>query len=218
MLRFQCLVLDHDDTVFRSSLTVNYPGIRLAMEQLRPKISFTAAQYAAWNFSPGFQALMDDLWKLTPDEQNWLYDQWLQYAMGHMPPVFAGFDQLLRRYRNAGGKIAVASHSSRENILRDYQTQIGFEPDLIFGWDLPEEQRKPHPYPLEESMRRFSLAPGQLLMVDDLKPGLDMARACGVPFAGAGWGHDAPEIETYLRQNGDYYFKTVDALEQFLFG
>ena len=55
-------------------------------------------------------------------------------------------------------------------------------------------------------------------MVDDLKPGLDMARACGVPFAGAGWGHDAPEIETYLRQNGDYYFKTVDALEQFLFG
>lgn len=218
MLKFQCLVLDHDDTVVRSTATVNYPGIRLAMQQLRPELSFTAEQYAAWNFSPGFQSLLSDIWKLTPEEQAWAYDQWLQYAMVHMPPIFGGFDRLLQRHHEEGGKIAVISHSSRDNILRDYRSQIGLEPDLIFGWDLPAEHRKPHPYPLEETMRRLSLPPEQLLMVDDLKPGLDMARACGVLFTGAGWGNDLPQVEAYLRANSDYYFKTVDAFEEFLFG
>ena len=67
-------------------------------------------------------------------------------------------------------------------------------------------------------MRRLSLPPEQLLLVDDLKPGLDMARACGVLFTGAGWGNDLPQVEAYLRANSDYYFKTVDAFEEFLFG
>ncbi len=218
MLKFQCLALDHDDTVVRSTPTVNYPAVRRAAAQLRPGLDFTLEQFALWNFSPGFQALMDDIWQLTPQEQDWLYRQWLQYAMQHMPPLYPGFDRLLRRHRALGGRLVVISHSCRENILRDYREQLGFEPDLIFGWELPEDQRKPHPYPLLETMRRLRLPPQQILMVDDLRPGCDMAAACGVPFAGAGWSHDLPEIESYLRRNGTFYFKTADALEQFLFG
>lgn len=65
-------------------------------------------------------------------------------------------------------------------------------------------------------MAEFQLAPDQLLMLDDLKPGYDMCRAAGVPFAAAGWANDIPEIEGYMRRNCDYYFKTVAAFGNFL--
>ena len=86
----------------------------------------------------------------------------------------------------------------------------------VYGWDLPEEQRKPHPWPLEQLMRRFSLERGELLMIDDLKPGFDMARACGVDFAGVGWANDIPQIEEYMRENCSLYFKTVEELASWL--
>jgi phosphoglycolate phosphatase/pyrophosphatase PpaX len=54
-------------------------------------------------------------------------------------------------------------------------------------------------------------------MLDDLKPGYDMARACGVPFAAAGWANDIPEIEGFMRHNCDLYFKTVEAFGRYLF-
>ena len=217
-MNYQCLILDHDDTVVRSTPTVNFPAVQAAMTKLRPEIHFTQEQFALWNFAPGFQALMDEIWKLEPEEQIWLYDQWLQYTMAHMPPLYDGMEQLLRRFRAAGGKISVISHSCKENILRDYENLLGFLPDLVFGWELPEEQRKPHPYPVLETLRRLELSREQALVVDDLRPGCDMANACGVDFAGAGWSHQQPEIETYLRAHGTVYCRTVADLERFLFG
>ena len=55
-------------------------------------------------------------------------------------------------------------------------------------------------------------------MVDDMKGGYDMAKACGVPFACAGWSHDLPEIRDYMKQNCDIYFETVDDFKKYLFG
>ena len=37
-----------------------------------------------------------------------------------------------------------------------------------------------------------------------------MARAAGADFAAAGWANDIPEIEDFMRENCDYYLKTVD--------
>ena len=67
-------------------------------------------------------------------------------------------------------------------------------------------------------MRLYDLRPDELLMVDDLKPGYDMAHACGVPFACAGWSHDDPEIRAFLRRFSDFYLEAVQALEPLLFG
>ena len=65
-------------------------------------------------------------------------------------------------------------------------------------------------------MRRLELHPEELLMIDDLKPGYDMARACGVDFAAAGWANDIPQIEDFMRRNCEHYFKTVEELDAFL--
>ena len=55
------------------------------------------------------------------------------------------------------------------------------------------------------------------LVVDDLKPGYDMAKAAGVPFAAAGWANDIPQIESFMRANCGKYFKKVEELKQYLF-
>jgi len=43
--------------------------------------------------------------------------------------------------------------SAHDTILRDYRTHFGLEPDALFGWDIPEEYRKPHPYALQQILK-----------------------------------------------------------------
>ena len=65
-------------------------------------------------------------------------------------------------------------------------------------------------------MERFNLEASELLMIDDLKPGYDMAVACGVDFAAVGWASDIAPIEAFMRKNSRLYFKTVDELANYL--
>ena len=101
--------------------------------------------------------------------------------------------------------------------MRDYGENELPLPDQVYGWEYPSEQRKPSPWPLRDLMVKFDLQPEEMIVIDDLKPGYDMAQAAGVPFAGAGWANDIPEIETFMRKNCDRYFKTIAALKDFLF-
>jgi len=217
MLRYPCLALDHDDTVVRSGPTVNLPPMQEALRRLRPGVTLTDEQFSRYSFSPGFQTLLNDIWRFTPAEKADFYRTWLDYVMTHVPPAWEGFGAFFRRYRAEGGKISVISHSSRENIERDYARLFGFQPDLIFGWDQPEERRKPSPWPVLETARRFRLRPDEILVVDDLKPGCDMARAAGAAFGAAGWAHRIPEIERWMRAHADCYFRSVSELSDYLF-
>ena len=53
-------------------------------------------------------------------------------------------------------------------------------------------------------------------MIDDLKPGFDMAKAAGIDFAAAGWAYDVPEIEAFMRENSSLYFRSVQELSDYL--
>ena len=142
---------------------------------------------------------------------------WNEYVQHHVPEAYPGIREIIEEQKRRGGKVCVVSHSFSENIRRDYRENGLPEPDLIFGWESPPEQRKPSPWPLEQIMRVFGYRPGDLLVVDDLKPGYDMAKAAGVPFAAAGWANDIGKIETFMRKNCGLYFKTVEELRKYLF-
>ena len=95
---------------------------------------------------------------------------------------------------------------------------FGISPDDIYGWDLPQEQRKPNPYPLAQIMTKHRLEPSQLLVVDDMLPGVEMARKAGVPVAFAGWSKtEAPSIAAKTQILCDYAFYSPKDLEAFLF-
>ncbi len=217
MLRYKCLVLDHDDTVMDSTRHVHWPAFLGAMDQMRPGVTISLEDYFRVNFEPGFVEYCRQALHFTEADFQQELGIWQSYVDKRIPEVFPAVARIIRRQKEAGGYVCVASHSLAKNILRDYRANGLPDPDLIFGWDLPHEQRKPAPYSLEQIMRQLQLRPEELLMVDDLKPGYLMAKACGVDFAAAGWAYEIPEIEDFMRQNCDRYFKTAEELEQYLF-
>lgn len=217
-MKYPCLVVDHDDTVVNSTATVHYPCFVEYMAQYHPEVSYTLNEYIKDNFDPGVYALFHDIIGMSIEEMEHEQNYWNAYVKNHVPQAFGGMRELLCRHKAEGGRLCVVSHSYTENILRDWRENGLPEPDMVFGWESPRHERKPNPFPLEEIMRRFGFRPGQLLMLDDLKPGYDMAKSCGVPFAAAGWAYDIPEIERFMRDNCGQYFKTVAEFESFLFG
>lgn len=216
-MKFACLVLDHDDTVVNSTATVHYPSFVAFLKQYRPDLPVCSLeQYFQKNFHSGPLGFFRDELGLSEAELQQEHVFWDAYVQNHIPCVYAGMRELLWAHKQQGGHICVVSHSMSHNIRRDYRENDLPEPELVFGWEAPEELRKPNPYPLQRIMQELNLRPDQLLMVDDLKPGYDMAKAAGVPFAAAGWSNDIPMIETFMRQNSDYYFKTIQSLREFL--
>ena len=126
-----CLVLDHDDTVVASTPTIHYPAFLDAMKLLRPEVNWSLHEYVLYNFEPGFEAICREMLHLTDEEMLVEQKVWKQWTSTHVPPMFPGMAELLRRYRDAGGILCVASHSSEEMIRRDYRVHCGFEPREI---------------------------------------------------------------------------------------
>lgn len=216
-MKYPCLVVDHDDTVVNSTATVHYPSFVEYASIYHPDAHYTLEDYFKYNFDPGVVAFFRDMVGMTHEDMLREQDYWNAYVKCHVPRSYYGMRELLARHKELGGVLCVVSHSYSDNILRDYRENGLPEPDMVFGWERPLEERKPNPYPLEEIMRRFGFSRSELLMLDDLKPGYDMARRCGVDFAAAGWANDIPEIETFMRANCDNYFKTIPELSAFLF-
>lgn len=217
-MKYRCLVLDHDDTVVKSTPDIHYPSFVEAMKVLRPHMKpLLFEEFVSYCFHPGFSPLCRDIMKFTDEEQEYQYKVWKNYTKTKIPEFYSGIPELIMEYKRQNGIICVVSHSESEQIKRDYMINCKLQPDLIFGWELEEHMRKPNPYPLIEIMKRFDLKNSEILVVDDLKPGLDMARSCGIAFAGAGWSHVIPEIRDYMKLNSDYYFSSVDSFKEFIF-
>ena len=217
MMKYPCLVLDHDDTTVNSTATVHYPCFVEYMAKYFPRVKLTLEEYFVYNFDPGVVELFTKICGMTWDEMLEEEAYWKEYVKHHVPKAYDGVREILQEQRKQGGKICVVSHSFAENILRDYRENDLPAPDLIFGWDYPPAQRKPAVWPLEQIMKTFGYGPDELLVVDDLKPGYDMAKAAGVPFAAAGWANNIQRIETFMRKNCGLYFKTVEELRKHLF-
>ena len=218
MLKYPCLVLDHDDTVVQSEATVNYPFFAYIRDKFRPGTTVTREEYVHGCCNVGFADMCRQKYGFTEQELVDEYAGWQEYIKDHIPAPFPGIERIIRRQKEEGGLVCVVSHSSVTNITRDYQTHFGMLPDDIFGWDYPEHQRKPNPWPLEQIMEKYNLKPQQLLVVDDLKPAWEMASKVNVPIAFAAWGReDYPQIVADMTRLCNYTFHSPKDLEKFLF-
>lgn len=217
-MKYRCLVLDHDDTVVRSAETVNYPALLENLKVRHPDRYISFEDFVRYCFRYNFTGMCRNCLSLTDEEIAEQFEFWKVYVRTHIPPAFDGFGPLLQRFRAKGGIICVSSHSSVENIARDYERNFGLQPDAVYAWELGETLRKPHPYTLCDIIRRFELQPHEILMVDDMKNGFDMAKSCCVPFAFAGWSMVLPEIGKFMHENSDHYLDSVSELEKLLFG
>lgn len=219
MLKYPCLVLDHDDTVVQTEKTIGYPYFCYILDQFRPGQTISFSDYVHDCHDYGFAEMCRRRWQFTEEEQRQEYAGWMEYVMTHIPDVFPGIGEVIRKQKSAGGLVCVVSHSSVQNITRDYQEHFGIQPDAIYGWDYPENQRKPNPFPLEDIMRRFHLKPEEMLVVDDMKLACKMAQPLGVDVAFAAWGkQEFPELSDEMTNLCRYTFNTPMELDRFLFG
>lgn len=217
MLRYKCLAFDHDDTVVDSSRNVHYPSYVEFMKIHRPDKIVTLEEYIRYNFTPGVAAFFRDICGLTEEELEEEHDFWVEYTKDHVSEAFPGIKEIMERQKKEGGYIAVISHSYVHNIQKDFAHNNLPVPDAIWGWSQDPTKRKPSPYPMEEVMKELYLKRDEILVIDDLKPGLDMTRATGVSFAAAGWSYQIEENVSYMKSHADYYLKSIQELEAICF-
>ena len=219
MLKYPCLVLDHDDTVVQSELTVNFPYFLLTLDSFRPGATISAEEYADGCYRMGFANMCRQRFSFTEQEILEEYMGWKEYIKTHIPDPFPGIGDVIRKQKALGGKVCVVSHSCNENITRDYRTHFGILPDDIFGWELPEELRKPNDYALKAIMDKYGFSPREMLVVDDMKLAYTMAKKQQVPIAFAAWGRkNCPAICEEMRRICDFSFDTPQEFGKFLFG
>lgn len=218
MLKFPCLVLDHDETVVQTEQNMGYPFFCKILEEFRPGDAVSLQDYVYDCYHIGFVEMCRKRFSFTPEELRDEHRRWDEYSMHHIPEPYPGIHRVIQKQKALGGLICVVSHSHRDIILRDYQAHFGIVPDAVYGFELPPEKRKPAPYPLLDIMEKFSLQPEDILVVDDAKLACRMADPLGVKVAFPGWSKIGFEIITReMTQDCSYAFTTPKELEEFLF-
>ena len=93
-------------------------------------------------------------------------------------------------------------------VNRDF----GFDPDGVETVSI-NDLRSIH-YGVRST--ELGLRPEQLVVIDDLKPGKDMADRAGVDFIAAGWTHTVPHIIETMQRICPHYCRTVAELAALL--
>jgi phosphoglycolate phosphatase-like HAD superfamily hydrolase len=220
-IRYKCLILDHDDTAVDSTASIHYPAHVEVMKQIRPNEEPVSLE--GWfrkNFDPGIMEFLKDELKFSEKELQKEYDIWREYATQKIPKFYPGFITLLNKFQQSGGIITVVSHSEVDVIQKHYANKAfnGAKlPDLVFGWDMDAERRKPSIYPVNQILKTYKLQPHEALIIDDLKPAVVMAKNSGIPIAAVGWAHQIPIIQDYMKTNCNFYLESISELENLIF-
>ena len=215
-MKYKCLIFDHDDTAVNSTATIHWPCFVEYLKEYFPGKTISLQDYFVKNFHPGFIEMCREDFGLTDQDLDVEVRYWQDYVKNHIPKAYPGIREIMERQKAEGGLVTVISHSYDYYILRDYEANGLPAPDAVYGWEVPPERRKPKPWAVYEIMKRFGLKASEILMIDDLKPGFDMAKAAGIDFAAAGWAYDVPEIEAFMRENSSLYFRSVQELSDYL--
>ena len=219
-LKYRCLILDHDDTAVDSTAVIHYPAHVEVMRRIRPDIEPVSLEdWFRKNFDPGIMRFLKSDLAFTEAEMEVEFSIWREYNLKLIPRFFPGFIDLLQEYKKRGGIVTVVSHSEVDIIENHYQSLDkgnAFRPDAVFGWSDEESKRKPSPYPVNQILSKFGLEQEDALIIDDLKPGVEMAKSAGVAVAAAGWAHQIPEIKSFMEKNCRYYFAEIGNFASFI--
>ncbi len=189
-MKYKCLVLDHDDTVVNSSQSIHYPAFLHTLKTLRPLVEpLTFQDFNHYCFVYGFNHLCRFRYAFNEAEIQIEYKIWKSYTENRQAKPFDGWKDLLIKFKNMGGKVVVVSYSESKEIIRDYQDHFGFGPDLIFAHDHGPEKLKPHAFPIYQVIEKLNVLREEILVIDDMPVGYEMAKNANVDFIWAQWAY-----------------------------
>jgi len=207
---WRVLFLDHDDTAVASTASIHHPAHCETVRVLRPDLTpVSIDEWFELNHNPGIGEYLKSLF--SPEQQKEEHRIWLQrMEEAGCPPFYDGFLDILERFQAAGGKLVVVSHSPSAVIEGHYAT-TRVKPDLVYGWDQDEAKRKPAPFPVHDALAKLGYSKEQAVMLDDLSPGIKMAKAAGIPSIHAAWAYSVPSIDAYMKVETEAQCATVEA-------
>ncbi len=213
-MRYRLLLIDHDDTAVDSTAVVHYPAHLEALRVLRPGVPApTIEEWWMANFEPGIMEHlvhglgMDEAGARSASSRSGARSP--RAGCRRSSPACASC--WLISARGAAGSRSSRTRSGRTSsgTTRSRATRRS-TPDLVFGWEHDPARRKPDPWPVREALSRLGVPPAEALVLDDLRPGVLMARAAGVDAAARGMGSpgaahprvDAGKLPRRLRHGG----------------
>ena len=107
--------------------------------------------------------------------------------------LYPGVLEGLRRFREQGHQLAVATGKGRQGLDRVLASQ-GLTDFFDVTRCADEAASKPHPQMIEEILAHCEVGPEQALMVGDSVFDLEMARRAGVDSVAVGYGAQAFEV------------------------
>lgn len=113
--------------------------------------------------------------------------------LGRMP----GFTELFEWIKQQGLKTAVVTNAPRANaefMLQVLDLETAFDQVVIAG-ELPRS--KPDPMPYQTVLICFGIAPGEAIVFEDSKTGIQAAVAARVPTIGVASTHSPEVLESY---------------------
>lgn len=219
ILKRKALVLDHDDTVVASTVTVHYPAFVKAIKTLRPVIEpISLHDFQTINLNPGLMDYYKIDLSMSPEEIDQEYRIWQDYIQDIVPEPYPHLHEILLEFVHEGGKIFVSSLNFKNIILRDYELHF---PDVeitdIFCRDQHEDLIKPNPQQLHHIMDVHGLKASEILVVDDLHYGLEMAQQAQVDFAYAQYSQVSLDNHRYFNEQAQIILTKPSALADVLY-
>ncbi len=189
LLGVQLIIYDLDGTLVdafedirrcANRTLVSYGLAPITLEQTRSYIGNASRKFVERALGPENAHLLDEA-----------YARYVGHYTRHPAEAvrtYPGVEATLERIRARGLRQAVLTNKLQhitEAICR--KTGLADWFDGIWGDD-GHTPHKPHPDAIGRLLDHFGLAPGQCLMVGDGRPDHEVARAVGMPVAGATWG------------------------------
>lgn len=190
-------VFDFDDTIVDSTPKIHYEAYKQFCE-LTNKKYLSLKEYYCELFNKTYVEFLKDM-NLTDEEYKLEYQNWKKYTSTHHPIPFNKILSLLEYINLKGHKLVICSQSDRKTI-ENFFTKTFVKVDLIIAGDrIHPERNKPYNYPINLIKKQFNVDNSQIIVVDDMKPGLLMAKnndvkSIGVLYSGY---HDMLRNEIY---------------------
>ena len=194
----QIVIVDHDDCAVESSETTHmkFHNEHLIANGMGAHVLPTVTSWLDASSRPnGHQQLLLSAGVLPKDIPQWSAE-WGRWLQRHPSPKFyPGFAHFVNYLQTLGCHVAVCTHGLSDQVIRHYTEHAVLDdgtlvlPDFVYSRDSTGvEKNKPNPFPVLDSMLRWGVSdPREVWVLDDMMPGIEMAKAAGAFAIGCAW-------------------------------